>query len=54
MNYAIELLKSNRFILQQALSDIDKTNHFKVLKASLEKKIESIDMLLKLAKQDVE
>lgn len=53
MNYAIQLLRSKRFILQKALDDLDKTNHLKLTRESIESKIESIDRLLKLAESNV-
>lgn len=51
MNYAIEVLRSKRYKLQNALNDLDKTNHLKSTRESLESKIESIDSLLKLAEE---
>lgn len=53
MNYAIQLLRHKRFTLQNALDDLDKTNHLKLTRASWETKIEGIDRLLKLAEQAV-
>lgn len=51
MNYAKDLLISERFTLQNALDDLGKTNDLKSTKESIESKIESIDRLLKLAKE---
>ena len=51
MNYAIEVLRSERFKLQSALDDLDKTNHLKVTRESIEKKIESIDKILNVKEQ---
>ena len=49
MNYAKQVLRSARYKLQSALDDLDKTNHLKLSKESIEKKIESIDSLLRLS-----
>ena len=46
MNYAIEVLRSQKFIHQSALNDLDEMNHLKVTRESIEKKIESINKML--------
>ncbi len=53
MNYAKDLLISERFKLQHALNDLDKTNHQKLTRESIESKIESIDKLMRLAQSNV-
>ncbi len=52
MNYAKQVLRSKRFKLQSALEDLDKTNHLKLTRESIEAQIESIDKMLSIPSID--